>query len=214
MTAGHCTPQMGAVDTSFWAAMSYANTRHAQEYGDPAYAALSGCPSGDTCRNSDAAQFNWIDTSQTYGLGLIATPSGADSVWGGTHYGPFDLYGYFNIIGEASDSWLLVNSSVSKVGQTSALTQGRVTASCVTYYGNPTPGKDILCSMLTSMPAESGDSGSPVILGRPLPQSTSSVYLAGVVMASDFSSSSLFSSIGGIARDFGSLQTYPTKPCC
>jgi hypothetical protein len=217
MTAGHCTPVMGSVDTSFWAAQEYNFTRHAQEFGDPPYSALSGCPSGDTCRNSDAASFLWVDTSQTYGLGLIASPSAADTLWGGANYGPFDLYTHFNIIGEAADSWLTVGTLVSHVGQTTAFTEGRITQTCVTFYGNPATGQDLLCTEKTNMPTDSGDSGSPVMWGWPHPQTppnTSTTYLAGIVFASDGVSTSYYSSISGIARDFGSLQTYPSKPCC
>jgi hypothetical protein len=217
MTAGHCTPALGAVDTSFWAAQEFSHTRHAQEFSDPPFTALAGCPSGDTCRNSDAAMFYWIDTSQTFGLGLIATPSAADTLWGGTHYGPFDLYTHFNIIGEAADSWLVPGVLVSKIGQTSAFTEGRVTQSCVTFVNYPAAGKDLLCTVKTSVPADQGDSGSPLMWGWPNPQpppNTSTAYLAGIVFFSDFVGTSYSSSIAGISRDFGSMKTYPSKPCC
>jgi len=218
VTAGHCTPTMGAVDTSFWAAQEYGWTRHAQEFSDPAYGALAGCPSGDTCRNSDAAMFQWKDSSQTFGLGLIATPSSADTLWGGDGtYGPYDLLTHFNIIGEAADSWLIPGALVSKIGQTTAFTEGRVTGSCVTAYSWPTTGKDVLCQVVTNVPAYQGDSGGSLMYGWPAPQTpptTSTAYLAGIVSKSDGFSFSSYSSIAGIFRDFGSLKTYPSKPCC
>jgi hypothetical protein len=216
MTAGHCTPIMGAVDTSFWAAQTFQGPKHAQEFSDPPYApGLSGCGRLRLCRYSDAAMFQWFDTSQTYALGLIATPATADSTWGLPD--DIGIYTHFSIIGEAADSWLTPGVLVSKLGVTTGLTYGRVMQSCVTALNLGGSSKDVVCMVVTDVPANSGDSGGPLLYGWVHPQAPpniSTAYLAGMTSKSDGATNTAFSSIAGIFRDFGSMQTYPGKPCC
>jgi len=219
MTAGHCTPQMGSVDTSFWAANAASNVRHGQETMDPPYLAwayVPHCPKYHFCRNSDAVEFYWPDSSQTYGIGLIATPAIMDTIAGSYHY-PLTIYTHFNVVGEAPDSWLIPGAKVSKIGVTTGFTGGRVIDACVTFYSVPTVGYDLACQVNASAEAESGDSGGPVLFDWPTvvaPPGVSTAYLAGMTNAATGTGISIFSSLGGITRDFGSMRTYPGKPCC
>jgi hypothetical protein len=219
MTAGHCTPQMGSVDTSFWAANAFAFVRHGQEAMDPPYLAwgyVPQCPKFSLCRNSDAAEFYWPDSSQTYGLGLIATPAIMDTIFGSYHY-PLTIYTHFNVVGEAPDSWLIPGAKVSKIGVTTGFTGGRITEACVTYQGVPSQGYNLACQVKAAIDVQSGDSGGPLLFDWPTvvaPPGVSTAYLAGMTSSSTGTGIAIFSSIGGITRDFGSMRTYPGKPCC
>ena len=219
MTAGHCTPPIGSVNTGTYVSQPYVYTQEAQEFGDPpASSSVTGCLSPDLCRNADATQFWWRFSPQTFGIGLISAPEPgtASSTWGvmaGT-----DAYTYFDIVGEAPDSWLLFGTQVSKVGYATGLTRGTITQTCVYYEEYNTNGAAIPCTMMTNYPAASGDSGGAILYGWPEPQTPpagTSVYLAGLSTfgASEIQTSG-FSTWSGIVRDFGNLMTYPGKPCC
>jgi hypothetical protein len=218
MTAAHCSPPIGSINSSYWFSQPYFNTEEAQEFGDPPATALPGCLEGRLCRNADAAQFMWRFSPQTFGLGLIAAPrpGTASSTWGVS--GGRDAYTYFTIVGEAPDSWLLPSAQVSKIGTTTGLTRGAVTRACETFYAYFTLGADILCETMTNVPVDGGDSGGPYVYGWPEPQdppATTPVYLAGILSSGGPETmESGFSSWAAIVRDFGNVQTYPSKPCC
>lgn len=218
MTAGHCAPPIGSVNSAYWFSQPYQNVQEAQELGDPPATALSGCDSNELCRYSDAVQLQWKNTPQTFGLGLIAAPQPgtASSTWGID--GGVDAYTYFSIVGEAPDTWFSPGTEVSKMGATSGLTRGHVTRACTTYRSYLTLGASILCIMPTDMYSHFGDSGAPVLYGWPEPQippATTPVYLGGLHSSgADATQESDFSTWTGIVKDFGTLMTYPGKPCC
>jgi len=204
VTAGHCTPTMGSVDTSYYMSQPYFAIREAQEYQDPSYTSAN-CPSGYTCRYSDAAVFRWM-TSQTIGQGLLAHPDSESTTWavGGEYYSST-----YSITGEAPDSWLLAGSGffagtlVHKVGFYSGLTTGNIKHSCFDEY---LANAEVLhCQFGASYYSHPGDSGAAVFMGA------GPVQLAGL---SNYvsTSESFFSSITGIQIDFGQMQTYPSKP--
>lgn len=215
VTAGHCTPAKGSVDPSYFASQGIQGVDEARELYDPAYLALAGCPAGDLCRYSDAAIFRWANNpvygTQSFGLGLIATPAWDNYGWGND--GPLNYTDFSTIIGEAPDSWLvpaspggpLMGLPISKIGYSTGFTTGEVKESCITFYG----GRDLLCQYAGDVYAQAGDSGSPLINRDLFPR----VYMVGLVHSVDNPDQlSFFSSITGIQRDFGPLQTYPAKP--
>jgi hypothetical protein len=219
ITAGHCAPPMGSVNPALFVSQPFTGVNEGHELQDPPYTALPGCPPGDLCRYSDAVLFTWQNNptygTQSYGLGLIATPAWDNYTWG--NYGPTAYTDYSTIIGETPDSFLLPASPggplmglpLSKVGATTGFTTGEVRQSCFTVYSAGGPNLDHLCQFSTDTFAASGDSGSPLMNRDLWPR----VYLSGIVSAvDDPDQRTWFSSIAGIQRDFGALQTYPAKP--
>jgi hypothetical protein len=158
--------------------------------------------------------FTWVNSAQTFGLGLIASPDVGVTGWSTPGGRTFDYY--FNIIGEAPDSWLIQGAQVSKVGMMSGLTRGTITIPCDTYYAYYTLGADFTCQAFTNVQAQPGDSGGPFVYGWP--DAGASVYFAGLTSNSDWGANpptqSGFSKYSAIVRDFGNVKTYPSKPCC
>jgi hypothetical protein len=210
VTAGHCSPTQGAVDAGWHATQGPCCVNEATEFADPPYTALSGCPTGDICRYSDAAVYLW-NTSQTIGLGKISHT--ATDAYG---YGPnttgITITGQFDITGEAPESWLLphsqggpVSNSISKVGATTGWTSEEMVRACFTVG---VAGGDLLCQYSAHVFGQPGDSGAPMFY-----YSGTSATLAGILWGeSPSDSTSWFSSITDVQLDLGALKTYPSKP--
>lgn len=98
VTNSHCSRTQGEVDNGrYWqATRPFLNTDQiGAEVADPAYTAMSGCPSGRRCRYSDAA-FVQTESGVTVARGTIPQVATASTTWNGS--------ALFRISGEGSVS--------------------------------------------------------------------------------------------------------------
>lgn len=205
VTNSHCSEEDGQVDqTLFWqpdVSIFFADY-FGEETVDPAFFTGGTCPSGKRCRYSDA---NFIehyancltcpwDSRST--LGRIARPPLGSTSWNGSNT--------YRITAEATT--VSVGSVVSSVGQTSGLSNGTVTNSCVAV---DVSGTDIqmLCQYIAGYSSNPGDSGAPVFRLTNSP-STNDVDLSGINWGGpEDGSSGVFSKISWIESEVGSLDT-------
>ncbi len=118
-------------------------------------------------------------------------------------WGSLLITGYYHVAGKVPDPYS--GEQINKVGQTTGWTWGEVTISCTDYIQDT--GKMLYCQSYVygGIPgggpiAAPGDSGSPVfyVIG-------SEAYIAGIVHSVSGSDVFIFSPMGGIERDLGSL---------
>lgn len=146
LTASHCAgvSNMGVVDSTAAGQPDGVNTVAYDEIMDPPFG-TKGCPSGTTCKRSDASVYELISTVSV-SFGSIAS-AGSDLVidWN------------FTIVQEELP---FVGDLVNKTGRTTGQTGGYVTATCVTFEAGP--GVALTCQNEADYDADNGDSGAPV----------------------------------------------------
>jgi hypothetical protein len=178
VTNSHCTDRRGVVE----------HTLHQQpaggapvglEVADPPHFTGGVCPAGRACRYSDSA-FSTLPAPALYAQGYLARPPLTSSTWNGMDT--------FRITGTATP---LLDESLSKVGRTTGLTEGMVTATCATYN---VAGSSLtmVCQSRASYLSAGGDSGSPVFR---VAEGTD-VALAGI----HWGSGGVFSPFDGVQR--------------
>ncbi len=204
VTASHCTNTQGGVEsTPYWQPLqSVAPTQIATEVDDPVYVqgrrGSGPCPKNRRCRYSDASRAAYIDGADQ-GLGQIARTSGPNN-------GSLDIVGSFAITSDDcgnTGGCLTVGTQVNKVGRTTGWTQGNISNTCV---NTGVSGSNIvqLCQTFVSAGVGGGDSGSDVF------QITSgtNVKLVGVLWGGSGSSLYVFSPLGNVFRELGTLTTH------
>ena len=204
ITASHCTSKQGGVENTpyYQPLQSVDGTMIAMEVADPVYTKGAGCPGGRVCRYSDAARAAYVNGANQ-GLGLIARTGGANS-------GDLTIAGSFTITADDCNGaptlggCFAVGQQVDKVGRTTGWTSGLITNKCV---NTGVQGSRIvqLCQTFVSAGVGAGDSGSDVfqVTGG------TNVTLAGVLWGGSSSGSQfVFSPLGNVVRELGSLQTH------
>ena len=204
VTNAHCTSTFGAVDgTQIGQPLLQSNYYVATEITDPSFTSGSGCPSGYTCRYSDAslAKCDTIVACSNYTIARTTFEyTGSD--W--TQSGSFQLTtDPWFVVGELSSGSLLQGTALSKVGVTSGWTGGTVQQTCVDSY--IASSKLLRCQYLFSGVARSGDSGSPVFSYE---AATGKAWLAGILWGSNTQTASIFSPIAGIKTDLGAMTVW------
>lgn len=137
--------------------------RFGTEVQDPPFTSgLWGCPSGKTCRYSDAALVEITNTTMTWDHGGISRtlggPQGLPTIYATRDIDQANPR--IGIAGRMSD--LFVGDVLEKVGRTTGWTSGVVTSTCQHITFGPSDPHYRLCSGVVSAGAGRGDSGSPV----------------------------------------------------
>jgi hypothetical protein len=196
ITNSHCTTTQGGVENTpyYQPLQSTSPLQIATEVEDPAYQRnLPGCPRGKLCRRSDAARARHIN-STSFTLGGIAKTTGANN-------GSLEISGGFTINGEGVAA---VGQVVNKIGRTTGWTRGTVTNTCVTTNVSGSRITQI-CQTFVSAGVGSGDSGSPVFFGA---TTGGSATLLGILWGGSGSSTFVYSPIGNVEGELGSLTTF------
>lgn len=201
VTNAHCTSTFGAVDSDqVGQPLLQSNYHVGTEVSDPAFAGGTGCPSGETCRYSDAAlvQCDSVATCSYYHIARTTFEySGSD--W--SQSGSFELAAEpWYVVGELGSGSLLQGTSLSKVGATSGWTGGTIQSTCVNQ--SLTGSRRLLCQYKFAAVSRPGDSGSPVFAYE---ASTGKAWLAGIMWGSDGYALTTFSPIAGIKTDLGAM---------
>ena len=188
LTASHCS-------SIFWSTDNQQYFQHLPigsaeyyvgiEYYDPRG---SSCSVFYKCRWSDAS-IVLPASGVAIKRGAIARPSGFGSI-------VIDPANPEFTIG-SSYQWPLQNWNVRMVGHASGLTQGQIINDCVDVSHNWQIRK---CQVVASYPSANGDSGAPVFS----PANEGRVTLYGLHWG-HAGGGSVFSPIGGIVRDLGSM---------
>lgn len=156
VTNSHCTVEFAQVDGSVFH-QPYdlgSSTRIGVEAVDPPLWYPGGgpplCPEPEGCRYTDAA---WIqlDPGTSYSLGWIARPPWYSTTWNGGNF--------FRIAAIGSP---IVGQNVAKLGMTTGLQAGQVTAINVNAYVGSTDGPLLLAQHFTNIGSGPYDSGGPV----------------------------------------------------
>lgn len=221
LTAGHCTgtdnapsgmfgPNHGAI--VYQPDSTAGSTAIATEYANPTgRTGLSGCPSGYTCKYSDAALFQYINSSRS-NFAYIARDSTFSSTLGvaGSRF----RVDSFHVVGEIPEANLLAADTVPgqydtwmhKVGFKTGWTWGQVTSTCRTLQ-YPTTSQAMLCQYVVTAEDDFGDSGAPtfwwVCCSGP-----NQAWLGGILSSGYENAFYFFSSISGIKNDIANLVTY------
>lgn len=154
VTASHCTSAIG--QTTYESAFQPSpNNFIALEENDPAFFSTSGCPSGTSCRYSDAVYSRYFpdftdyasgSIVQTQGIGSTTLISSSPSLW-------------FKIVGIVN--YPLEGERVDKMGQITGWTYGFVKDTCSGPYVYP-GNRRTLCQVTADYGRDGGDSGGPV----------------------------------------------------
>ncbi len=164
LTASHCSPTMGSVDSGFMGQSSgYASDSFGVEITDPSLITGSGsgndggdCSSGQTCRWSDVAVYSVSNTLAK--KGTIARTLGWRQ-WEETTRMRTDADSLFYIDGKADEA-AYIGLELEKMGRTSGWTLGEVITTCIDAIGSDNIIR--LCSDVIESGTQPGDSGGPV----------------------------------------------------
>jgi hypothetical protein len=154
VTASHCTNVQGGVEsTVFYQTTITESNRIGIETADPLYQQFPACPSGRWCRYSDSA-FARYDSGVSFSQGYTARTTGLGSITVDPTYPTFRIVAKTNSI-------ILGESPINKIGQRTGWTQGPITAVCQNVNVSLT-NITLLCQNRVRANVEGGDSGSPV----------------------------------------------------
>ncbi|MGH7529497.1 MAG: hypothetical protein ACREMN_03865 [Gemmatimonadales bacterium] len=194
ITNSHCTDRQGGVQgtTYFQPLSSVDGVAIATEVEDPQYERnIPGCPRGRKCRRSDASRARY-NAGITFDLGRIAQTSGPNN-------GSIQITGSLDFTAEDLRDHFPDGITLRKVGRTTGMTQGTVTATCVTVNVS---GSNItqICQTIVENTVQivgGGDSGSPVYSGS---------ALAGILWGGNSSGTLfVFSPLQNIEAELGDL---------
>lgn len=170
---------------------------------------LSGCPSGYTCKYSDAALYRYSSAAYS-NFAYIAKDSSYSSTWGVA--GSTFRVDSFHVVGDIPEAYLLAADTVSyntwmhKVAYRTGWTWGPLKHTCMTIYY---PGsKALLCQYGAAAYADHGDSGGPMFWWMCC--NPNEAWIGGLLhtvraIPDNFT---VFSSISGIKNDIPNLLTY------
>jgi hypothetical protein len=151
VTASHCSSTRSSVDYS---QAKQFGAFFATETGDPPYffhSANPDCPTGYSCRNSDASLFQYYDTTIAPNHGKVALPANGDS----------SFTSFATITSVQSPS---VGYAVNMIGSWTGRTSGTVAHTCTNIYSiTGYPNVAMLCQARGTYVSTGGDSGAPVI---------------------------------------------------
>jgi hypothetical protein len=205
VTNAHCTSTFGADDND-QVGQPYLNSGYyvGTEYSDPGFTSGGSCPSGHTCRYSDAVLFS-CDTVGVCSDYTIArtTSEYTGSDWGQSGSSQLTAEPWY-VTAELADASLTQGTSVSRVGQAKGWTGGTIEYTCITQYNAGGQDKDLLCQYKATFVSASGDSGSPVFTYN---ASLGTASLAGI-MHSYGGGYSIFSTISGVKTDLGAMTVW------
>lgn len=197
ITNSHCTKRQGGVQsTAYYQPTSTVDGASiATEVEDPDYQRnLPNCPRGKKCRHSDSARarYNPGISSQ---LGRIAQPTGLND-------GSLTFAGFLDFTAEDLRSAFPTGLMMRKVGRTTGMTEGAVTATCAVVNVSGTNITQ-LCQTIVEKAGTTivggGDSGSPVYTGTAL----AGILWGGTASGTLF----VFSPLTNIKQELGSLTT-------
>ncbi len=170
MTASHCTNIQGGVEsTVFYQPTITESNRVGVEAVDPLYQQFPAFPSGRWYRYSDSA-FARYDGGVSFSQGYIARTTGLGSITIDSTYPTF-------CIAAKTNSIILGESPINKIGQTTGWTQGPITAVCQNVNVSLT-NITLLCQHRVRANVAGGDSGSPVFKITNSPNSGDVMLLA------------------------------------
>jgi hypothetical protein len=179
LTNGHCNSSAsgqltGATGTLFYQPTVSFSYLIATGTINPPLFTGGACPSGKSCRYSDAQFVDYHSDASWSGHQIAET-----SVIGtGTSAGSLTVASYRIA---SSTSNLLAGFVARKTGRTSGTTQGSVTNTCLdTAFGTSTTVV-LLCQDKVAANSQAGDSGSPVYFNFTYPTPTSPVYHVGLL---------------------------------
>ncbi len=170
---------------------------------------LSGCPTGYTCKYSDAALYQYNSASYS-NFAYIARDSSFTSTWGvnGSRF----RVDSFHVVSDIPEAYLLAADTVNydtwmhKVASTTGWTWGQLKHTCMTiaYSGS----KALLCQYGAAAYADHGDSGGPMFWWMCC--NPNEAWLGGILhtVSSIPDWHTIFSSITGIKNDIANLVTY------
>lgn len=212
LTASHCSATTFNTDNSSY----YQNENHGTdthigtEVKDPSLFTGSPCPSGLSCRWSDATLVQLDDTVGS-NIGEIARPQCSTFNCGLTiqsgnpmelrNSDPHQICEMVN-----GNPCALVGFFVHKVGRTTSMTYGTITHQCVTI-SHP-HGGNMLCQNLADYDSDGGDSGAPVIYcGNLFCEGIDLVELLGIhwseFEAGPYEGLAVFSQMRDVRKDVG-----------
>jgi len=200
VTASHCTDMPAAATGTVH---SQGGRRIGQEVLDPHRTpALSGCPSGHTCRYSDVA-IGVFDAHVDFGYATLARPALADPLAGPVSLSPDDPT--FAVRGEAA--YPALGETLHKVGRTTGWTYGEVIGTCLDLRVGE--NVTLLCQDRVAAGVNGGDSGAPVFsLDEATGGTEATMYGVLWGRAGD---SFLFSSIHNIREDIRRTSGHPFR---
>jgi len=200
VTASHCTNVPGAVTGTVHL---QGGRRIGREVFDPHRTpALSGCPSGHTCRYSDVA-IGVFDAYVDFGYATLARPAVADPLAGPIYLSPDAPT--FTVRDEAT--YPALGEMLHKVGRTTGWTYGEVIATCLDLRVGE--NVTLLCQDRVAAGVNGGDSGAPVFsLGGTASDTEATLYGVLWGRAGD---SFLFSSIHNIREDIRRTSGQPLR---
>lgn len=203
LTNAHCTSTFGVDDNDQLGQPNLLSPSYfiGTEYSDPAFVSGGSCPSGASCRYSDAAMFQCDTLSHCSNYTIARTTfEYTGSNWNESGSSELTTEPWY-VTAELTSSDLTQGTSVSKVGATSGWTGGTVSQTCISSYHVGGQNKHLLCQYSASFVSRNGDSGSPVFKYN---SSDGTASLGGIVRAIG-GGVSYFSPIWGVKTDLGSM---------
>ena len=153
VTSGHCTEDNwdgGSTSIAFYQpSSSNASHKVGNESVDPAFSAITGCPTGKTCRKSDSA-FIRFDSGVSYGRGYIAKPTANNSV---------DVATGDQLKVKYEGGTVYPGKPLRRFGRSSGYVFGNITDSCEDI--DEENNRVLLCQYLINISSHGGDSGAP-----------------------------------------------------
>jgi hypothetical protein len=186
VTNSHCTQHQGGVEsTVFYQPDIGTGNKIGVEAIDRRYFTGGVCPASRRCRYSDTAFVRRDPIGVRVNQGHIAAPSFFDTITWDPSTRVYRL---------VSEGDAIVGDIVRKVGRTTGMTRGEVTATCENL--NPANTNiTMLCQSEADYTSAAGDSGSPVFSRLDSPQPLDS-RLRGI----HWGSGGVFSPISGVQR--------------
>lgn len=209
ITASHCSRAHWDLDnTSYFQARQGAGRYFGYEYRDP-NGKSCGLMSPNVCRNADVSAIA-IESDVLSSLGYIVRPLGPppDSI------SPYIIKVSSLLVDPQNQRFQIVavrepayGERVDKVGATTGWTRGPITGTCVDMPADRSWSK-LRCQTWAMYSSTDGDSGGPVFI----PGAEGTATLLGMnwgIVTRDGVQHAVFSSVGQIEKDLGSLQVMP-----
>lgn len=210
LTVAHCTATRWANDgTAIYQPWISGPYQIGHELYDPPSFRCGPPWDRDDCRYSDAAII--VHETDELSRGVIAaTKFRAYGLGGVGSLEIDDDYPEMDITGK--EAYPPGGYWIDKVGRTTGWTFGNLAKTCVTWESPSSfPGTKLLCSYWATYGSDYGDSGSPVFIFHAYEDVTLLGIHYGASVGQD-TLYSIFSPIGGIEQDLGSLVVTPPTP--
>jgi hypothetical protein len=204
ITASHCTPQRGVVDsvTFYQPTYLYSGGIIGTEVVDPAPMTGYPCPGADPCRYSDAAAIQFA-AGVSYTHNAIARTMSSGSSSGSITISSSTPNFTISWVG----SWAYSGTTLQKIGQRTGWTYGNVDQVCIDFTLG---GWVFLCTFSVNGGVGAGDSGAPVFYRT----TSTNVSLYGIVFAglidpyTGLGNTYYYSTFGSISTDMGGMAVF------